>query len=62
MHGALSKQGIVCSRKRVERLMRENGIRATKKRRFRSTIDSNHSRPVAPNLLKRRFGSRNSRR
>lgn len=55
VYRALRKQGIGCSRKRVERLMREDGIRAKKKRRFRVTTDSNHSRPVAPNLLKRRF-------
>ena len=31
-------------------------MRAKKKRRFRVTTDSNHSHPIAPNLLKRRFG------
>ncbi len=55
VHRHLRKRGILCSRKRVERLMREDGLRAKKKRRFRRTTDSNHSRPVAPNLLKRRF-------
>ena len=35
--------------------MRENGIRARQKRRFRRTTDSNHSQPVAPNLLQRNF-------
>src|SRR5690606_35766528 len=55
VHRALRKRGIPCSRKRVERLMREEGLRAKKRRRFQRTTDSNHSRPVAPNLLKRRF-------
>ncbi len=55
VHRALRTRGILCSRKRVERLMREDGIYAKKKRRFRTTTDSNHARPVAPNLLKRRF-------
>lgn len=55
VHRALRKRGILCSRKRVERLMRQDGLRAKKKRRFQRTTDSNHSRPVAPNLLKRRF-------
>lgn len=55
VHQALCKRGIACSRKRVERLMREDGLRAKKRRRFQRTTDSNHSRPVAPNLLKRRF-------
>lgn len=56
VHRALRKRGILCSRKRVERLMREDGLRAKSKRRFRGTTDSNHSRPVAPNHLERRFG------
>lgn len=55
VHQALRKKGVVCSRKRVERLMRQEGLRAKKKRRFRATTDSTHGRPVAPNLLKRRF-------
>jgi putative transposase len=52
----LRKRGIACSRKRVERLMRQDGIQAKKKRRLRATTDSNHSRSVTPNLLDRRFG------
>lgn len=55
VHRALRKRGILCNRKRVERLMREEGLRAKSKRRFRSTTNSNHGRPVAPNLLERRF-------
>lgn len=55
VHQELRRRGIGCSRKRIERLMREDGIRAKKKRRFRVTTDSNHSRPVAPNLLERHF-------
>ena len=35
--------------------MRENGIRARHKRRFKATTDSKHSMPVAPNLLARNF-------
>ncbi len=55
VHRALRKRGFTCSRKRVERLMREDGLKAKRKRRFRSTPNSNHGRPVAPNLLARRF-------
>ena len=40
---------------RVERLMRENGIRARHKRRYKATTDSKHALPVAPNLLDRNF-------
>jgi putative transposase len=39
----------------VERLMRENGIRARHKRRYQATTDSKHRLPVAPNLLNRNF-------
>ena len=35
--------------------MRENGIRARHKRRYRVTTDSKHKLPVAPNLLNREF-------
>ena len=42
-------------RKRVARLMREEGIEGQRKRRFRVTTDSKHSHPVAPNELQRNF-------
>lgn len=48
-------RGFPASKERVERLMRENGIRARHKRRFKATTDSKHSLPVAPNLLDRNF-------
>jgi len=51
----LKKRGIKCSRKRVARLMRENGLKARIKRRFKSTTDSKHDFPIAPNLLERNF-------
>lgn len=43
------------SKERVERLMREHGLRARHKRCFKATTDSKHSLPVAPNLLDRNF-------
>lgn len=43
------------SKRRVERLMRENGIRAKTKRKFKVTTDSKHSLPVAENVLERDF-------
>ena len=55
-HAELRARGIHVSRKRVERLMRENGIRARQKRRFRRTTNSNHALAVAPNVLQRCFG------
>lgn len=51
----LRAKGLRVSKKRVERLMREQGLEARKKRRFRHTTDSNHSMPVAPNVLARQF-------
>ncbi len=49
------KDGIKCSRNRVAGLMREDGIVAVHKRRFRVTTDSNHDSVVWPNVLKRNF-------
>ncbi|RYC10516.1 IS3-like element IS1953 family transposase, partial [Brucella abortus] len=37
------------------RLMRENGLKARQKTRFKRTTDSNHGEPVAPNLLDQDF-------
>lgn len=53
----LRGRGFPASKLRVERLMRENDIRARHKRRYRVTTDSKHNLPVAPNLLDRNFTS-----
>ncbi len=55
VHRELRAQGRRIGRKRVERLMRQEGIVARKKRRFRKTTDSNHPHPIAPNVLERHF-------
>lgn len=55
IHRALRKRGIRVSRKRIARLMRVNGIVGRRKRRFRTTTDSNHPSPIAPNLVARDF-------
>lgn len=47
--------GFRCSRKRVARLMRLNGIRARYRRRYRATTRAAVGRPVAPNLLAQDF-------
>ncbi len=57
VHGALSKEGIRCGRKRVARLMKVYGIWGRSKRKFKATTNSKHSLPVAPNLLKRDFSA-----
>jgi putative transposase len=51
----LARLGVGVSRKRVGRLMREAGLRAKGRRKYKHTTDSNHTLPVAPNLLKRDF-------
>jgi transposase InsO family protein len=43
------------SRKRVARLMRELGLVARRRRRFKATTDSKHAFPVAANVLMRDF-------
>src|ERR1019366_8681946 len=52
----LRNKGIRVGKQRVQRLMKQHGIRARGKRRFRiATTDSRHNLPVAPNLLNRNF-------
>lgn len=55
LHAELRAQGLRCSRKRVARLMRLDGLRGTTPRRFRVTTESRHAFPVAPNHLDRQF-------
>jgi transposase InsO family protein len=43
------------SRKRVIRLMQEEGLKARVPKRFVCTTNSDHNLPVAPNLLNRQF-------
>ncbi len=44
-----------CSRKRVHRQMRLAGISSVRRRAYKATTNSNHSNPIAPNLLQRNF-------
>jgi putative transposase len=55
VHRELRARGVRVGRKRVERLMRKNGIQGRQKRRFRRTTDSKHAQPIAPNVLERQF-------
>ena len=55
MTRALREAGFVVNEKRVARLMREQGIRAKHKKKFRITTQSKHRLPVAPNRLGQRF-------
>jgi len=55
MHKALLAQGMRVGLHRVARLMRQAGLRARRRCRYRVTTDSTHDRPVAPNVLQRDF-------
>lgn len=55
MHRELKGRGHRIGLSRVERLMREHGIRARHKRRYKATTDSGHSLPVAESVLARDF-------
>src|SRR3954470_22513676 len=55
IHAELAARGEPCCVKTVARLMRREGIAAKPKGKFRVTTDSNHDRPVAANVLDRRF-------
>lgn len=55
IHAELAEGRCHTSRKRVARLMRERGLVARRRRRFRVTTDSRHALPVAPNVLARQF-------
>lgn len=51
----LVEDKIHVSRKRVVRLMQDQGLRARARKRFKSTTMSDHDQPVAANLLNREF-------
>ena len=57
VHEDLKEQGIAISRKRVIRLMQEQGLKGKTPRKWAKTTDSNHELPVAPNLLARDFSA-----
>lgn len=55
MHVELKEDGLDVGRHRVARLMRDNGLKALQKRRYKKTTDSCHGGPVAANLLDQDF-------
>lgn len=55
IHEELKTVGEKVGRKRVARLMQDEGIEGQRKRRFRVTTDSRHSYPIAANKLNRDF-------
>jgi putative transposase len=55
VHEELTAQGTRVAKKRVARLMREDGLVARRPRRFVRTTESAHAQPVTPNTLARQF-------
>lgn len=55
VHEELKARGVRVGRKRIERLMRENGLQGRRKRCFKRTTDSRHGGPIARNVLARDF-------
>ena len=55
IHQTLLRDGYHVSKKWVERLMKETGIYAVTKKKYRATTDSKHTLPVAANHLNRNF-------
>jgi putative transposase len=47
--------GVYVSRKRIIRLMQQQGLKARVRKRFKCTTNSDHDQPVAANLLDRNF-------
>lgn len=58
VHAAMRRRGRACSRKRVARIMRDAGlVPRVRRRQGATTTDSQHSMPIAPNLLQRQFSA-----
>ena len=57
VHEDLREQDEHVSRKRVVRLMQEDGLQARRRKRYTLTTMSDHDHPVAANLLDRQFAS-----
>jgi putative transposase len=55
VHQALAADGETTSRKRIARIMRQEGLIGRRRRRFVCTTDSRHGFRIAPNLVARNF-------
>lgn len=55
VHAELNAAGHRVARKRVARLMRQDGLRARPRRRFVHTTQSKHQHAIAPNVVARKF-------
>lgn len=55
IHRQMHEQGIPIGRERIRNSLRRQGLRPVYRRPYRVTTDSSHDKPLAPNVLKRRF-------
>ncbi len=55
VHAELRADGAPVSENKVAKLMRDEGLVARRKKRFRATTDSKHDDPIAPNIVERDF-------
>lgn len=53
----LQAEGKIVGKNRVANIMRENNWRAKAAKKYKATTNSNHSLPVAPNLLQQNFSA-----
>ena len=51
----LQQQGVPASHERVRKSLRRQQLRPVYRRPYRVTTDSDHAKPIAPNVLERRF-------
>jgi len=51
----LAEHGVQVGVHRIKRIRKENGIRCKQTKKFKATTNSNHSLPVAENLLEQNF-------
>jgi putative transposase len=57
IYQVMRKLGLMCSRNRVARLMKAEGLQAKQTKRYRSTTKRNKAHRAAPNLLSRDFSA-----
>ncbi len=53
----LRDEGVHCSDNRVARRMRVQGLKAIQAKKFKVTTDSDHTKPVAPDLIEQDFSA-----
>jgi len=57
VHQDLQADGVPCGEDTVRQVLRENGLYSRIRRKFVVTTDSNHSAPIADNILNRDFSA-----